>query len=82
MLFTDNKGDYAGWTIQLKNWQSPLYVQAELPARHIAWTADLKRALGFKKKREAVEFLERLGENVDGCLLRFHPWRRSQRRGE
>ena len=78
MIQTDTRADYAGWTIQLKNWHTPLYVQAEMPRGHVAWTGKLEKALGFKKKREAIEFLERLGENVDGCDLRFHPWRRGR----
>lgn len=67
--------DWRGWTIRMKNWHAPLYVQAEMPPGHIAWTGDKNKAIGFRKKREAYEFIERLNENPDGCIVSFSPWR-------
>jgi len=61
-----------GWTIRLKNWHAPLYVRAEMPPKHVAWTGNRDDAMRFPHRKDALAFLERLNELPDQCDIRFH----------
>jgi hypothetical protein len=69
--------DWRGWTIRLKDWPVTLYVQDEMPKGHAAWTDDKDKAKGFRKKREAEEFISRLGGIAETVVVEFTPWRRT-----
>lgn len=75
------KTDWRGWLIHATNWHGPLLVGGEWPKGHIAWVHDESQAKGFRKKREAQEFMDNV-PNHGGLTyeLRFHPWR-AQRTG-
>lgn len=61
-----------GWLVSLKNWHTPLYVRTEAPERHVAWTGHKHEAMRFRHRKDAVTFLERLGERVDKCQITFY----------
>lgn len=60
-----------GWIISLKNWHVPLYVRAEMPEGHISWTGHKEEALRFLHRYQTYDFLSRLGETREGCIVRF-----------
>lgn len=66
-----NQRQGSGWLISLKRWHVPLYVRTEAPERHISWTGDKDQAQRFYNKATAVDFLERLGEKVEECDIKY-----------
>jgi hypothetical protein len=59
----------SGWTVRLKNWHAPMYVQCESPPGHIWWTGSRDEAKHFKRHIDAVRFMTGLGERLDQCEI-------------
>ena len=66
--------DWAGWLIKLKG-TVPMYAQSTMILGVIAWTTDKSKAIGFKKKSEALAYIESAPLTHEYELV-FEPWRR------
>lgn len=77
--------DWRGWLIEATDWHAPLYIAGEMPPGHIAWTGEMTQALGFRKKKEAEEWVERMGTVARDTMkvrVKFHPWRTASKANE